>query len=137
MSLIKWEPFDDIDRFFNEVSAPALGRVGFDMAVDLYEEGNNYIATMNLPGVDAEKIDVAVEGNYLRVGARREEEKEQKSKQFYSKEIRRGSFERALRLPEPVNEQKVNAEYKDGVLKIILPKLAEKQRGKVKVIVKK
>jgi len=108
-----------------------------DMAVDMYEDGNNIIAEMSVPGIDAEKIDVSVEGNYLRVTGRRDEEKEHKTKQFYSKEIHRGSFERALRLPAAVNEGKVVAEYKDGLLTVTLPKMEERKAGKVKVVVKK
>ncbi len=136
MAIVKWEPFGELDRFFDEFHAPMLGGVG-DMAVDLYEDGNNIIAEMSVPGIEPDKVEVTVEGNYLRVCGRREEEKEKKTKQFYSKEIRRGSFERALRLPAPVNEAKVSAEYRDGVLKVTLPKLAEKKSGKVKVVVKK
>jgi HSP20 family protein len=107
------------------------------MAVDMYEDGNAIIAEMSVPGIEPDKVEVTVEGNYLRVCGKREEEKEKKTKQFYSKEIRRGSFERAIRLPAPVNEGKVSAEYKDGVLKVTLPKVEEKKSGKVKVVVKK
>jgi HSP20 family protein len=138
MAIVKWEPFGEFDRFFNDFPALTAPHAGFgDMAVDLYEDGNNLIAEMSVPGIEAEKIDVSVEGNYLRICGKREEEKEKKTKQFYSKEIHRGSFERALRLPNPVNETKVSAEYKDGVLKITLPKLEEKRANKVKVVVKK
>jgi len=136
MPIVKWEPFGEFDRFFDDLPSAGFGNMG-DMAVDLYEDGKNLIAEMNLPGIDAEKVDVSVEGNYLRITGRREEEKEKKAKQFYSKEIRRGSFERALRLPEPVNESKVTAEYQDGMLRVTLPKLEEKKSGKVKVVVKK
>lgn len=136
MAIVKWEPFGEFDRFFNDLPASSIGHMG-DMAVDMYEDGNNVIAEMSVSGIEPEKIDVSVEGNYLRICGRREEEKEKKGKQFYSKEIHRGSFERALRLPAPVNESKVTAEYKDGVLKVSLPKLEEKKSGKVKVIVKK
>jgi HSP20 family protein len=136
MAIVKWEPFGEFDRIFDHLPGQGmLGQMG-DMAVDLYEDGNNIIAEMNISGIEPEKVDVTVEGNYLRIIGTREEEKEKKTKQFYSKEIRRGSFERALRLPEPVNETKVEAEYKDGVLKVTLPKLGEK-KGKVKVVVKK
>lgn len=138
MAIVKWEPFGEFDRFFNELPSLGMQHAGFgDMAVDMYEDGSNLIAEMSVPGIEADKIDVSVEGNYLRVTGKREEEKEKKTKQFYSKEIHRGSFERALRLPAPVNEGKVTAEYKDGVLKITLPKMEEKKAGKVKVVVKK
>lgn len=138
MALVKWEPFGEFDRFFSDLPALNMSQVGMgDMAVDLYVDGGNLVAEMSVPGIEADKIDVSIEGNYLRITGRREEEKENKTKQFYSKEIHRGSFERALRLPAPVNEGKVTAEYKDGVLRITLPKLEEKRVGKVKVVVKK
>ncbi|MBP9749356.1 MAG: Hsp20/alpha crystallin family protein [Candidatus Pacebacteria bacterium] len=138
MAIVKWEPFGEFDRFFSDLPALGASHMGMgDMAVDMYEDGNNLVAEMSVPGIEADKIDVSVEGNYLRICGRREEEKEKKTKQFYSKEIHRGSFERALRLPSAVNETKVSAEYKDGLLKIILPKLEEKKAGKVKVMVKK
>ncbi len=137
MAIIKWEPFDELDRFFEGFPTLPGSRVGFDMAIDLYEEGNALVAEMNVPGVDAEKLDVSVEGEYLRIGGRREEEHEQKGKQFYSKEIRRGSFERTIRLPERVDDEHITAEYKEGVLRVVMPKRTASEKGKVKVEVKK
>lgn len=137
MAIIKWEPFDELDRFFDGFPSMNTGRVGFDMAVDLYEESNNVIAEMNVPGIDPEKVDVTVEGDFLRIAGRREEEQERKGKQFYAKEIRRGSFERTIRLPERVDDEHVTAEYKEGVLRVVMPKRTSSEKGKVKVEVKK
>ncbi len=136
MSLIKWEPFGEFDRFFTDFPNH-LSAFGRDMAVDLYEEGGSLIAEMSVPGMDPEKIDISVEGNYVHISGHREEQKEQNEKQFYSKEICRGSFERTVRLPEEVDESSVEAEYKDGILKIVMPKKEEKKREKIKVTVKK
>lgn len=138
MTLIKWEPLSDIDRFFEELpSLPSLTKTGWDLAVDVYEKDNALIAEMNLPGVDPEKIGISVEDGYLRVTGSREESKEEKKKHFYSKEIRRGSFERAVRLPSPVQKDKATAEYKNGELRITLPKMTETKRGTIKVQIKK
>lgn len=137
MDLIKWEPFGEFDRFFGDFQPRGPRSIGRDMAVDLYEEGNNVIAEMNISGVDPEKIDISVEGDYLRVTGAREEEKETKEKHFYSKEISRGSFERTIRIPETVDENAVEAEYKDGILKVTMPKKEETKRDKIKVVVKK
>ena len=74
MSLIKWEPFDDFDRMFRDLSlSPALKMSNFDLACDVYEDGNNLVAEMNLPGLDGKNIDVEIEDNHLRVSGRREE----------------------------------------------------------------
>jgi len=133
MALIKWEPFNDLNSFFEDARPSFLGG---DMAIDMYEEGQNIIAEMNLAGVDPEKVNVSVEGNYLRITSEREEESEKKEKHFYSKEIRRGSFERAVRIPENIDEGSVTAEYSQGVLKVILPK-KEGVKEKIKIEVKK
>ncbi|MEZ4103800.1 MAG: Hsp20/alpha crystallin family protein [Candidatus Paceibacterota bacterium] len=139
MSLIKWEPFDEFDRIFRDLS-PALssrgGQMGFDMAVDVYEDGQNLVAEMNVPGLKADDIDVEVEDNYLRISGRREEMQEKKEKSHYVKEIRRGSFERVVQLPDMVEQEKVEAEYKDGVLKITMPKREKAAEKKVKVQVR-
>jgi HSP20 family protein len=139
MSLIKWEPFDEFDRFFRDLHPMVPGRngqMGFDMAVDVYEDGNNVVAEMNVPGLKADDIDVEVEDNFLRVSGKREEVQEKKEKSHYAKEIRRGSFERVLQLPDLVEQEKVEAEYKDGVLKITMPKREQPPEKKVKVQVK-
>lgn len=135
MSLIKWEPLMDIDNVFD--SFPALAKFGTDLAVDVYEKDNNIIAEMNLPGIDPEEINVSVENNYLRISGSREESKEDKKKHYYSKEIKRGSFERMVRLPSKVEEEGATAEFKNGELKITLPKTTESAAKKIKIDIKK
>lgn len=138
MSIIKWEPFGDIDRFFEEgFFSPQISRLSRDLAIDVYEDGGNIVAEMNLPGIDPSKVDISVVGHHLRVSGHREEEKEKKEKNYYSKEIRRGSFERVVRIPEDVDADKAKADYKDGVLKISLPKKGGEKTKKVKIEVNK
>lgn len=135
MALVKWQPFREVDSFFDNF--PALPRFELDLAVDVYEESGNVIAKLNLPGIDPQKIDVEVEDHHLRISGTREEEKEEKTKHYYSKEIRRGSFERIVPLPCAVKKDKVTAEYKNGELKVTLPKMEKDKSGKVKIEVKK
>lgn len=140
MSLIKWEPFDEFDRMFREfglLNSPRSGQLmSYDLAVDMYEDDNNLIAEMNLPGLKGDEIDVEVEQNHLRVAGRREEIQEKKEKSHYAKEIRRGSFERVVPLPDRVDATKVEAEYANGVLRITMPKLTNEEDNKIKVKVK-
>ncbi|MBI3590043.1 MAG: Hsp20/alpha crystallin family protein [Candidatus Melainabacteria bacterium] len=135
--LLRWKPFRDLDRFFDADSpVMALPKFGLDLAADVYEKNGNVVAEMYLPGIDPEKIDISVEENYLKVSGSREEKKETEEKDYYSKEIRRGSFERTIPLPDAVKKDKADASYKDGVLKITIPK-DEKKEGTVKVKVTK
>jgi HSP20 family protein len=136
MSLIKWEPFDDFDRLFRDFGAlPAtkLQNMSFDLAADLYEDGDNLVAEMNLPGLKGDDIEVSIEDGHLRVSGKREEVEEKKEKSHYAKEIRRGSFERIIRLPDQVDETTVDAQYTNGVLKVTMPKKALPPANKIKV----
>lgn len=115
MSLIKWEPFDEFDRLFRDMSqlpVMKMSNAGFDLAADVYEDGDNLVAELNLPGLTGEDISVEIEDNHLHVSGKREEVKEKKEKSHYSKEIRRGSFERLLPLPNRVDENKVEGNMK-------------------------
>ena len=122
MSIIKREPFGDVRRFFDDFSIASLKNIGWDLALDVYEEKDSIVVKMNLPGIESDKLHVSVEGNFLRVWGDRDEEKEEKNKQYYSKEIKRGSFERVVSLPQAIQINKISAEYKQGVLKVVLPK---------------
>lgn len=138
MAIIKWEPFSGIDHFFEDFPIQSMSKIGTDLAVDLYEESGNIMAKMNIPGVDPEKIHVTVEDNMLRISGAHEEEKETKEKHYYSKEIRQGSFERVIALPQAVLKDKVSAEYKNGTLKVVLPKANKEEAShRVEVVVKK
>lgn len=136
MRLVKWEPLSDIERFFDEgLPLFSLPRMKWDLAVDVYDDKENVYAEMHLPGIDPEKLDISVEENFLKVAASREEEKEKKEKNYYAKEIRRGSFERTIRLPYAVQKGKSDAQYKNGVLKITLPKQQEEKAEKIRISV--
>lgn len=138
MAIIKWEPFNELDRLFEERPYISLfPKLGFDLAVDLYEEKGNVIAKMNLPGVKAEELDIVVDEGTLSVAGFREEEMETDKKDYYSKEIRRGSFSRSVKLPKEVDPTKVEAEYADGILKVTMPVVAGEEKKTVKVKVAK
>lgn len=134
MSLIRWEPFGELERAFDE-TLPVFARpkIGWDTAVDVYEQGNDVVAEMNLPGVDPEKLNVAVSDGALWVSGSREETKEEKGKEYVTKEIVRGSFSRTIRLPGPVDEAKTHAVYKDGVLMVVMPRASQNERDRKRI----
>lgn len=138
MSLIPWRPFSDLDKFFGDEDwlLPVIPNHGSMSAMDVYETDSDVVAEMNAPGVDPEKIQISVQDGVLRISASSEEQKEDKQKGYTRREIRRGSFERVVRLPASVKEDAVDATYEKGILKIVMPKveLKEAPRIKVKVI---
>ncbi len=140
MAIVKWDPFQGLDRIFED-DFPMMSLRGnnypSDLSVDVYEEKGNVIAEMHVAGMEPEKIDVNVEDNYLRVTGQKKEEKEEKNRSYYYKEIQRGSFERTVRLPANVKSEEAKASYDDGVLRVIVPKEEpEKKSKKVKVEVR-
>src|SRR3989344_6894900 len=137
MELIKWEPFKEIDRFFDDRFLPSFPRIGLDPAVDIYKDTSNVVEKMSLPAVKAEGLDVTIEEDAITISGKREEEKETEKKDYYSKEIRRGSFSRRVSLPRSVDASKAQADYKEGMLTVTMPSVKGKGSKSIKVTVKK
>lgn len=134
MAIIKWHPFNNED-FYEEES---IFKTGKDLATDVYQDNGNVMVKMHIAGVNADKFDISVQDeDILKVCGSREEEKETKDRDYYYKEIRSGSFERTIKLPAPVNGSKASAEYKDGVLKISIPKKSGVEKNSIKINLKK
>lgn len=129
---VKWlKP--NIDSFFDDLYLVPSKNIP-DLATDMYEENGNLIVEMNVPGAYAKDMDITTENHYLKVSGSREEQKENKDKNFYKKEIRRGSFERIIELPYEVEDVNSSAEFKNGILKIILlPKKKSTSHHKIKI----
>jgi HSP20 family protein len=108
-------------------------KVGWDLAIDIYEEKGNVIVEMNLPGIDPDKLEITVHDGYLRIAGSRVEERENRDKNYFCKEIKRGAFERTVKLPARVKQDKADAQCKNGTLKILLPKLKEEKTGRISV----
>lgn len=136
-NLIQWKPFSELDDFFSDSLRPVFPALQADLAVDVYEENNTVIAKMSLPGVEESEIDIAIEDDVLHISGAREEEEEVDKKDYYSKEIRRGSFARTVRLPKAVEADKAEANYEDGVLQITMPIAPGAKNSAVKVPIKK
>ena len=138
MALIKWEPFSDMERFFEDRPYISMfPKLGWDLAVDVYEEGKNVIAKMSLPGVKSEELEISIDKDALTISGEREEERETDQKDYYSKEIRRGSFSRTVSLPKIVDADEAKAEYADGFLTVSMPIVKGQEKKAVRVEVAK
>jgi HSP20 family protein len=91
-------------------------------AVDIAEDDKEYTIKVELPGVNKEDVRVSVEGGVLSISGERKTEKEEKNKKYHRIERTYGSFARSFTLPEGTASDRVGAEFKDGVLKVHLPK---------------
>jgi len=140
MAIIPWKPFSDLDHFFedsNDWMMPVFSKREMNKpAMDVYETEKEVIAEVSLPNVDPEKVDVSLEDGLLKVSGGMEEEKEEKEKGYWKREIRSGSFERMVQIPVSVKEDAIDASYEKGILKIVMPKAEPKPSSKVKIKVK-
>lgn len=137
MALIKWHPFGDFDRFFDEDFVPMIpfGRT-HGPAVDVSETETEVTVEMAVPGMEREKLDITVENNVLTVSVRHEEAKEEHGKHFHRKEIRRGAFQRSVALPAEVKGDEAKATIDKGILKVVLPKSERAKPKKVQIEVR-
>lgn len=114
-----------------KLAAPFEGKMP---SVDVIECDNEIVVKAELPGVDKKDLDVSVTSNSVTIkgGATHHEEKEEKG-DYYRSEISRGSYSRILSLPAEVDENKTQSTFKDGILKLTIPKRKISNRHTVKI----
>ena len=100
------------------------------------EDDKAYKITAELPGVEPKDVEVSLSGDMLVFKGEKQQEKEEKAKNYYLSERSYGSFQRAFQLPDGVDRDKVSADFSKGVLTITLPKTAEAQKQSKKIEVK-
>jgi len=105
-------------------------------AVDVVESDKAYEITADLPGMDEKNIEVKVADGVLTIKGERQEEKEEKKKDYYLQERSFGSYQRSFELPDSVDPDKIEASFKKGVLSVTLPKKLEAQKPTKKIEVK-
>lgn len=124
---------DDFTRAFRGGELEPTWGAEFFPSVNVAEKDKEIIVTAEIPGLDEKEIDVSLSGHTLYIRGEKKEEKEEKGEQFYRTERHFGSFQRAIPLPSEVQEDKITASYKKGVLKIALPKSEQSQKTRKKI----
>ena len=104
--------------------------------IDVYEKDSKVMVKAELPGVKPEEVNLSVDGNLLRIHGEKKQENEVKEKDYYHLEGSYGSFQRTVELPSEVTADKAKATYKDGVLRVELPKAAEEKKEKINIDIK-
>ena len=149
-----WQPLEtlrnQIDRLFHDfqtgfLQAPSY-RSLLDMepfwrrdlgfvtpAIDIVEKEKAFEVTAELPGLDANNVDIQLSDNVLTIKGEKQEEKEEKTKDRYVSERRYGSFRRSLQVPGSVDANKIEANFRNGVLTVTMPKSPEAQKKTIPV----
>lgn len=139
MKLVRYSPmmprrmWQDLDEMFEDFASPSIVNGGFSPAVDIYEEGDNVIVEAPLPGINIENVEVSIENDVLTIEGKTEKKTEVEEKDYYRKEVREGSFHRAIALPTAVSGDKAEASYEHGVLKITAPKAAQAKKNTISI----
>ena len=145
-----WQPFEalrnQVDRLFHDfqtgfLQAPSYRSLldsepfwhrdfGFNVtpAIDIVEKEKAFEVTAELPGLDVKNIELQLSDNVLTIKGEKQEEKQEKAKDHYVSERRYGSFRRSLQVPGSVDADKIEANFKSGVLTVMLPKSPEAQK---------
>ena len=149
MSLLtRWDPMQDIQEFEKRLSswmgrAPGTKDLGKESMrvmewaplVDISEDDKEYVIKADLPEVKKDDVKISVHDGVLSISGERKYEKEEKGKKYHRVERSYGSFERSFTVPADAEEEKVSAQFKDGVLMVHLPKgeHAKPKRREIKV----
>ena len=138
MSLIRWEPFREIDslqremnRLFDTITPPTGKELGsFIPPAELHETPEAFQIKLEIPGMEAKDLDIEVTAESVAISGERKSETKTEEKGYKRTEFRYGQFHRVIPLTARVQNEKVEAEYKDGILSLNLPK-AESEKTKV------
>jgi HSP20 family protein len=143
MAVIRWDPFRDLNtlqdrmnRLFNDAgrgwgNEEPAATTTWSPAVDIYETEGEIVVKAEVPGLDRKDITLNLENNVLTIRGERRFQKETKDDNYHRIERSYGGFTRSFSIPTTVDEDKIRADYKDGVLTVSLPK---KEQAKPKQI---
>ena len=118
------------DNFFRGFDLAPFGESfsTFNPSIDVMENDHNYQVTAELPGMDENDINLTLDNNTLTISGEKKQESEDKGQNYYRVERSYGSFQRSITLPTGIESDKIDANFKKGILTITLPKSAEAQK---------
>lgn len=134
---VKWPSASMLTTLQKEVNSilegfsrkvPFVG-TGTNLPIDMVETAEMVTVSAEIPGVDPKDVDISITGNTLTIKGEKKREKEERGKQYHRVERSYGNFARTVDIPSLIDAENVTAEYKNGVLKITIPK-SEKARPK-------
>jgi len=144
--LMNTNPFKDIEKARSEMDRlldtflfgrPQKGDIWEEIewlpAIDVAETKNEIVVNVEIPGMDPKEFDISVSEGTLMIKGEKKQEKEEKEENYHLTERRYGTFIRSILLPQEVESDKIRASYKDGILKITLPKSEEAKKNEIKI----
>src|SRR5215204_5457501 len=145
MTIVRYDPFRDLRTLQEEVNRlfstnltrgfgeEGIGRGAWNPSVDIYENKDQIVLEAELPGMNADDFELSVENNVITLRGERHFEKKDDSDNYHRVERSYGSFTRSFTLPPTVSGEGVAAEYRNGVLRITLPKREEVKARRIEI----
>ena len=145
MSIVRYDPFrdlrslqDEVNRLFSTNLSRAFGDEGIARGawmpnVDIYENKDQIVLEAELPGMNREDFDLSIENNIITLRGERRFEKKDDGDNYHRVERAYGTFTRSFTLPQTVSAEGATAEYKNGVLRVALPKREEVKARRIEV----
>jgi HSP20 family protein len=137
MNLIPWSPFRELDqmlsRYMRDGLSPSGDHLQWRPTADITETDKEYLIKADLPEVKKEDIEISVDNGVLTLSGERRVEKSTENEKEHRRESFYGSFQRSFALPDDVDQDKITADCKDGVLKVHLPKSEAKKPKSIQV----
>ena len=145
MSITRYDPFRDLRSLQEEVNRlfstnltrgfgeEGIGRGAWNPSVDIYENKDQIVLEAELPGMNRDEFDLTVENNVITLRGERHFEKKDDSDNYHRVERSYGSFTRSFTLPQTVSADGATAEYRNGVLRVTLPKREETKARRIEV----
>lgn len=146
MTMMRWDPFREMislrqamGRLFEDSFVrrphwwPALAEGALPLSLEMYQTANDVVVKMAVPGAKPEEVDISITGDTLTIKGERKEEKEVKEADYFLKEHVYGSYSRTVTIPVPVQADKAEAAFENGILTLTLPKKEEAKPKQVKI----
>ncbi len=145
MTIVRYDPFRDLRTLQEEVNRlfstnltrgfgeEGIGRGAWNPSVDIYENKDHIVLEAELPGMNREDFELSVENNVITLRGERQFEKKDETDNYHRVERSYGSFTRSFTLPQTVSADGATAEYRNGVLRVTLPKREETKARRIKI----
>jgi len=141
MAVIRWQPFQEIESLRRQMDQVFEQLAGSDRptsptwkpAVELQEREDSLVLRAEIPGIEAKDLDVRVTREAVAITGEHRYERKAEEAGFFQSEFRYGKFQRVISLPVAIENDRVNAEFKNGILTLTLPKVTEARRTVVKL----
>jgi HSP20 family protein len=145
MTITRYDPFRDLRNLQEEVNRLFTGNVGrsfedegiargsWSPSVDIYENKDQIVLEAELPGMKREEFDLSIENNTLTLRGERHFEKKEEADNYHRVERAYGSFTRSFTLPNTVTGEGATADYRNGVLRVVIPKREETKARRIEI----